>query len=481
MDLIAHLLSENRYFSGVSGKNRGMPSGELMVGTQKANVDPVMDGAVGNSTLRAKYEQALNIPQEPIRAGELAKLDRLLAERLILTTGGSVEYKTKAEAEKGLAGITADGTADLKVVEKGGKAYVEKATASQEQNEEHEKETQQTAADKRIASLVKASEFTRSNADSTNCEIEFTPENGEKEKYTIELIENGESPDLDKVQKLFEDIFGKEEVDPVDVLKNAVDGNTAFGTKDEVKYKIYVVKDSKGEVVSTLAGGLLDLQDNQGNSTGETVFMLAYAVTKKNLQRKGFAREAYISALIGARKEAEERNRKFSFTAGECVHTSEDFWNAVGLKRGYLADTQKQSGFKELKYIQPALDFDPKTGEVAKDAGTAPEHLMVDSLGGDQATKTQVGRMVKAFYRWNNTWPLEAFEGERKEEALQTHLSHTKGILDQFTQELDEGGQLTFMSKEERLALIERGTVIEEHTDADVEEDEEGRTGEEDL
>ncbi|MFA6521618.1 MAG: hypothetical protein WCT53_04510, partial [Candidatus Gracilibacteria bacterium] len=126
VDFIAHLISVNRYISGVKGTTRGMPDGEILIGNQQVRVFAFINSKVGGGqTLREQYEEALRIIDEPVRAKKLSELDRLLSERLILTVG-TPEYKTKPDADKGLSGMNADGGArGLKVVERGGRAYIE--------------------------------------------------------------------------------------------------------------------------------------------------------------------------------------------------------------------------------------------------------------------------------------------------------------------------------------------------------------------
>lgn len=320
-----------------------------------------------------------------------------------------------------------------------------------------------------VQRMAESSKFKRGNIDSPNCDLER-----ERIRYKAEIIEKGENPDLSKVQQLFIKVFGAEEVDPEEILRNAVDGTTAFGTEDITKYQICVVKDSKGEVVSVVAGGLLELMDDKGIPTGETVFMIGYAVTDPDIRQSGLAREAYISSIIGANKDAEAQGKKLSFAAGECTYTSEEFWNKVGWKRVYAAESPgEKKSYRELKYIQPALEFDESTGGVAEGAGEAPEHLMIDSFNRMPPDKEQLAQTINAFYRWCNYWPRESFESD---EAYQKQNMYVKKIEDQFREDLENSGQLIFLDKQSREKAITRGVGIEEYKEADR-----GKTGEEDF
>jgi len=306
--------------------------------------------------------------------------------------------------------------------------------------------------------LVATSKFKRSTTENPNCQLEIN-----EQKYNIESIEYGEHPDIEKIQKLMVDTFGQEEVDPEEVLRSAIDGKTIWGSTDATKYRVYVLKNEKGEVQSMVTGGLLDLQKD-GKSTGETMFMIGYAVTSKDARQGGLAKEAYISSIIGAAQEAEAQGKKLSFTAGECTFTSEKFWNKVGWKRAYGQEGNDRGIKQELQYVQPALDFIEETGKVAKDASEVPEHLMIDSFELTEPTKEQVLQIVEAFYRWCNKWPREAFKSD---EAYQTHLKYVNEIEEKFKQQLESLGELTFLSKEERELSQKVGMIIHEYKDAD--------------
>ena len=99
-----------------------------------------------------------------------------------------------------------------------------------------------------VRRLQAESKFIRKNPDSPVGEIEI---NGEK--FTVAHIESRESPELSEVQSLFERTFGKEEVDSEQVLRNAVEGKSCFGTEEGVTYQVFVVKDAEGMVFSQVS------------------------------------------------------------------------------------------------------------------------------------------------------------------------------------------------------------------------------------
>ncbi len=309
---------------------------------------------------------------------------------------------------------------------------------------------------KDINKLRSQSKFTRSNDDSPSCTLEF-----EGKKYAIEHVTSSESPTVTEVQELFVRTFGEEEVDPEEVTRRSMNGDE-YCLSPEVKYKIFAVRDPEGKVVCTIAGGNLDLRDDKGNPTGETILMIGYAVTDPGAKQSGLAREAYISALMDSATEAEKMGKKFVMAAGECTYTSEKFWNKLGWKRPYIESGDKKT-YTELRYVQPALDFDEKTGKPTEDAGEVAEHFMVRPMDGQTPSKDAVMNVVNAFYRWCNRWSQEAFDTKK---AFKANQSYVDGIANTFKKELDEGGQLIFLDESNRQKARDKGLAIHEYTEA---------------
>ncbi|MBU6500284.1 MAG: hypothetical protein KGJ89_00400 [Patescibacteria group bacterium] len=320
-----------------------------------------------------------------------------------------------------------------------------------------------------VKKLQRESKFSRQSPDSPSGEIEI---NGDK--FKIEAIERSDSPELTEVQGLFERTFGKEEVDSEEILRAAVEGKTPFGTKDGVVYKVFVVKNAEGKVVSTVTGGSLDLYDEQNKPTGKKMFMVAYAVTDKECRQGGLAREAYTSAIMDSAIDAESDGKELAFAAGEFTYTSENFWNKVGWSRSYMENPEDPKKYEEVKYVQPALDFDEDTGLPAEGSGEAPEHLMIDSFGQQPPSKIDVMQTVRAFYRWNNIWPQEAFKDNPA--AYQAHLDYNNKIADEFEGDLNNNGQLIFLTKEARERARGKGLLFREYAAADH-----GQAGKEDF
>lgn len=316
-----------------------------------------------------------------------------------------------------------------------------------------------------IEKLQKESKFTRSENNSANCTIEL-----EGEKFHIETIERGDDPKLEDVQKLFLEVFGEEEVDPIEIMRGGVDGITPFKTKD-IPYRVVTIRNEQGGLVTVLGGAPLELLDNDGKKMGDSAYFVGYAVSDPNVRQKGLAREAYISALIDAQKGAEKAGSTLKFAIGECTDTSEHFWNNVGWKRIYGQKGEKGE-YSELEYVQPALDFDKKTGGVAEGAGEAKEHLMVDSFGHMPPSREDLKNSYNAFIRWCNQWPREAFKSNK---AYKKHQAYVEEIKSKFHADIDSSKTLLFLDEKNRAKAQDQGVTINEYQVGEAD------TGEEDF
>lgn len=313
-----------------------------------------------------------------------------------------------------------------------------------------------SSAKRSMERLMEGSPFARQNPDSPNTTIEL----GER-KFTVSSIENGEHPDVEAVQNLLVKIFGEEEVDPIEYLKSGIEGKTPSGEEDETAYRVHIVKDEEGNIVSMVSGGLMDLR---GVGEYKSMYMVAYAVTDPDSREKGLAREAYISAIIDAARSAAAEGKELAMVAGECTYTSERFWNKVGLKRGYISKVGNENEYRELEYVQPAIEFNKKTGAVKKGAGEVPEHLMIDTFGQQHPTKEVFMSAIDAFNRWCYNWAPDEFSSKK---AYDAHASYIQGIKDAFESQFEEGGKIILLDGDSREKRRSTGLVIEEYVAAD--------------
>ena len=308
-----------------------------------------------------------------------------------------------------------------------------------------------------VKSLLAKSEFSRSGTESANCTIER-----EGERFTIEVIESEKDPAINNVCRMLKKTFGVEEVDPPKVTREAVEGYSPDWDVRYPKYRIITIKDERGRLVSVFTGAQLDVLNKNGQPTEESVYSVGYAATSPKLRQRGLAREAYTSALIDASKQARSEGKSLKFAIGECTHTSEKFWNDVGWKRIYAKTGEKK--YAELKYIQPALDFDEETGKPAKDAGECAEHLMVDSFGHNPPSVEELKKLHEALLHYNGDWPDAAFESPK---AHETHIKYMDGFKRKFKSFLDAHSSLIFLDAENREKAKKAGVKITEYKAAD--------------
>lgn len=285
--------------------------------------------------------------------------------------------------------------------------------------------------------LMAWSRYQRSTVESPDCVIQNMT--NPDERYTISRIREGQDPRTQEVQELMESRLGPDEVDTLQTLQEAIDDK-------DIPYKVYVVADKDGKTVSVVTCGQLDILDAKSEPSGDTVLMGAYAITTEEYEKRGLAKEAYISALVDNIADARERHKTLAYSSAENVETAERFSNAIGRKRVYI-QTGDIREYTELPYVQPALDFNKKTGKPLKRAGSVPEHLMVHRFDGHTPPKDQIAGIVQAFYDWNNFKDRNYFHSNS---AYQEHRQHIEGILGEFRDFLANNGQIILLSPQSR-------------------------------
>lgn len=308
----------------------------------------------------------------------------------------------------------------------------------------------------RLTQLLEKSRYDRKIISPTRQEIRYG-----NETFTIQSVETANDPDLPSIQSFMAETFGEDEVDPIEVTAAAVEGRTPSGAPEDVTYRIFTLKNENGEIVSLMAGGLLNLRDENGEETGEAVYMVGYAITRPDMYRKGLGGEVYCSALLDATLQAENTHKRLRFAVGECVHSSEKFWNSVSWRRAYI---KNQGGLAEVKYIQPPLDFEDD-GSIAEGAGSVAEHLMVDDFNNATLTGSDIIKTVQAIYRWCNEWKLDDFDGDAT--AHKKHLKHSQKEITKLRKTITQGSEVVLLSQLERTQQMQQGLTIKEHTDAD--------------
>lgn len=285
--------------------------------------------------------------------------------------------------------------------------------------------------EQKIKSLIKKSPFIRTN-NTPNCELKNTPEN-----FKIEIIENGQDYRLSEVQRLFNEVFTEEEVEPESILRSAVDGKTPWNTPD-IKYRVAIVS-NKEQILSVCAGAIL----NTNKEKSEVAYCVEYILKNPKSKQSGLSREVYISALIDSMKTAKKENKKLTFLFGGTTDSSEIFWNAIGWKRIYF---KKENDYIELPYLQPILSFNLKTGKIIASLKEIKEHLMIEPLV-KKPTKNDLIELHNALIDYTASWPKEAFENE---ELYYKHEIYINNLKLKFKKIIDEIDNFYILNKEEK-------------------------------
>lgn len=289
-----------------------------------------------------------------------------------------------------------------------------------------------------IKSLSKNSEFHRT--------VSFNPRfdviEHEKEIFRFQELSKTDSEDIAAAHQILLETFTPDEVDPLEMFKkDIVRGRT----------NIYTLKGDK-DIKGIFIGSLEDFNDT------DSILMVSYIVTAAHAQKHGIAREMYISALTNACIKAEQRGKRLVAACGECVSSSEEYWNKVNWKRLYIQTNMQE--YQEVEYYQPALHFDPGTGEVVSGSTHVAEHFMLTNFVEYALSKEFLHSLVRLFYDTQIMWPSFYFENHN---AYETHKRYISGLLDAFWKSLEVPGEITLLSKAERLEKTKNGTVFKEH------------------
>lgn len=297
----------------------------------------------------------------------------------------------------------------------------------------------------------------------------------ERRRFSIVVLSGPKDAVFEPSYKLMQERFGENELDPKEIMQDQMKGLRKGFESMGTRAQIISIKDDRGEVVCTLNGGLLPLLDEEGQQTGESIFMVFYVATDPKVEGIGIGREAMITAYQVAAQEAKDRRLRLIGCAGECTYTSKRYWENLGWRRAYTQD--ERDDVSEVPYVQPPLDFDLETGEIAEGCGDAPEHFMVRLFDGAMVKDPNIARtfarIVAAFYRANNFIDRRAFEGvigtdkpDEVETAYQRHRQAIVPHLEQFTRDVMRG-RIVLLSGAECAALQIAGKKVTHHLTPD--------------
>ena len=216
----------------------------------------------------------------------------------------------------------------------------------------------------------------------------------EGENFFTERLVSPEDSRVDEVQKMLKKHFGGEEVDPVEVMKQAMTGRMATG---EVcpEYLVHVAEDSRGKIEGLHTGAVVEMVNVRGNASKESAVQLGcYTLTSPEARGKGVWKALFDAQEESARRDAQARGLEIKGFMTEAHGEMEPILNGKDVKRLYIQT--KDGSFKELSYEQPPLDWDPETGSSAEGAGVVPEHLMLKLTSGkNELSGKELMEMVK--------------------------------------------------------------------------------------
>lgn len=297
----------------------------------------------------------------------------------------------------------------------------------------------------RINLIAQKSSYERNPDLSAKCVLKG-PENS---IFKIDIYEDGKDVGLSDVQNLFNNIFLAGEIESELVLRNAIESKTPWGTPD-VKYRVVHVRNEKNELVAVCAGATLPLEKGD-DLNREMIYCVEYIATDDKARGTGIGREAYLSGLLDSLQIAKANKATLSMVVGECTESSEKFWDGLGWKRIYTQESDYM--FSEVPYIQPALKFNPDTGEVADDASDVPEHFTVDFFGLDPDPE-KIKMAYVEFIDYTSMWPREAFTNN---EAYEKHLLYIDGLKKNFLTKIDKSKNMLCASIQEKAELAPQG------------------------
>lgn len=303
----------------------------------------------------------------------------------------------------------------------------------------------------------KTKPFTIERREEGDRQIIIVTENGQKTEYEIFKVTDPDDQNLVKAYELFVETFKPVDLDSFENTQDMIRG-VRYGVPVENKTNFYIVKEGE-KVVAVLTGSVMELETEQGERTGELMYLGGFGVTRPDKRKYGFGRETFLSAISDALIEANRQGKKLVGAVGECTWTSERFWNNVGRKRVYVKEDD--GSFTEIEYYHPPLTFDVTTGLPEEGSGEGPEHLMVDFFleNGEENphVKSWLISSVNAFNRCSSYIPSNAFQGSQ--EAYERHVAGIKQYEQEFADQFQDK-EIVFLTRKERLALQAQGVQV---------------------
>lgn len=280
--------------------------------------------------------------------------------------------------------------------------------------------------------------------------------------YSIKKIEGSSDPKLEQALKCLKENFSPEQLISDEDFKRNIDGVDKNGNTKS-KFNFFYVEEithnkdtgeEETKIIGVRVSEQLPIFDEKGNKTNENMFYGVYIAVDKDYRKYGLGTELYISALIDTTQDSQTN---LTYISAECSDDTEKLQNTLGLRRVYFKENGK---LKEYEYIQPCLDFDPKTGLKSEGAKESKEHFMICRFDDKEVTKEDVKKNILSLYKeYRSSKNREYFETSEAFEEYEKYFNTLEqGVKDELDSKSDEN--LVLMTKEERELEIGRGTPI---------------------
>lgn len=298
------------------------------------------------------------------------------------------------------------------------------------------------------------SEETKREEKTESLGTEFETKEGKK--FFTERLTNPEDPRVEKVQAMLENHFGKEELDSIEMMKQAMTGEMETGEKVP-PYLIHVAENSKGEIEGVYTGAVCETVDKKGKVSEKSAVSLGfYTVVATEMRKKGIFKNLLKAFEKSSAKDAKDRGLNIKGLMGEAHDEIEEPMNKQGVRRAYI----KADGvFFEVPYEQPPVDWNQETGKPAEGAGVMPEHLMLKLTSGkDKVSGKELMEMVRGMYNYNNYREEEYFKSGK------AYNDHTKSVkkIEQNLADFIAGKTIYLLSAKEREAMKKKGVQFSE-------------------
>lgn len=274
----------------------------------------------------------------------------------------------------------------------------------------------------------------------------------ERGDFFIDCIRDPNNPKIDAIKKFMME-FDPKESDPDMIAFNVSDQN----------YGYYLLEDKDGKPIGYSQSVLINFlsPDQIEEQPKKAIIFNGHIFIKKEERRKGLAYEMMQTTLREFGEGAKAQDRILVGVAGECLATSEKFWNSLGSKRLFFED--KEGNFNEIAYLQPPLEWhdkekgiplDPETGEPSTiENCSVYEHMMVRMFDDRQEIEVEdIMKIVRTIYE--DSYEGKEYDGGREWPAIQAELEKIQNILEnQLRQSIN--GRLRMLNFEERQQLEE--------------------------